>query len=372
MLEWVILFHGDLLTKEQLDSVHASRSIENSAKARFQHIIFIPGLFHYKMACVDTFWRIWVKPKEGRQDESSMMEHMGTLRPDDTGKFGSLPGFRMVHDAINHDLTASLLDCWLLEAKKRFPSCSSLDDFAAAGLSWEEIVAMSEDIVENYVATSPVITELRDKRPQHRDHRFENQILRNRNELLYIDMCYAINAGDIGCVEASIAPWVLMFRATGKHKYATHMLNFIKDLKDRYPPELSRIIRMNWLVNPSGRPDSFCGVDWLVELNNLYTKVIYAGGSSNHTINHIIKESPLIELYRECHMAVEHGFHLVNQTVWHAPPNMKLIFRLLGKKFTKNTPHAFTVGQNCYSANIEDETDEPTGIEPDDLGAEFT
>lgn len=30
---------------------------------------------------------------------------------------------------------------------------------------------------------------------------------------------------------------------------------------------------MNWLINPSGRPHAFRGVDWLVELNNLYTKV---------------------------------------------------------------------------------------------------
>ena len=71
-----------------------------------------------------------------------------------------------------------------------------------------------------YVATSPVITELCDKHPQHHDHCFENQILRNRDELLYANMCYTMNAGDIGCVEGSVAPWVLMLRATGKHKYA--------------------------------------------------------------------------------------------------------------------------------------------------------
>lgn len=94
----------------------------------------------------------------------------------------------------------------------------------------------------------------------------------------------------------------------------------------------SNIIWMNWLVNLSGHPDSFCGVNWLVKLNNLYTKVskylivygpsqkvIHAGDSSNHTINHIIKEFPFIELYRECHMAV-------SQTIRHAPPNMKLTF----------------------------------------------
>lgn len=30
---------------------------------------------------------------------------------------------------------------------------------------------------------------------------------------------------------------------------------------------------MNWLCNPTGKEGGFCGVDWLVEQNNLYTKV---------------------------------------------------------------------------------------------------
>ena len=35
----------------------------------------------------------------------------------------------------------------------------------------------------------------------------------------------------------------------------------------------SHIIRMNALCNPTGRPNAFRPVDWLVERNNLYTKV---------------------------------------------------------------------------------------------------
>jgi len=89
----VILLHGDLLTKERLDSIQASRKIEDTLKRRFQHLIFLPGLFHYKMACADAFWRTWVQPKEGCSDINSLFEHVGVLRPDDTGKFGSSRGF---------------------------------------------------------------------------------------------------------------------------------------------------------------------------------------------------------------------------------------------------------------------------------------
>ncbi|THU81485.1 hypothetical protein K435DRAFT_693507 [Dendrothele bispora CBS 962.96] len=343
MSEWVILMHGDLLTKERLESVKASRSIEDTAKAWFQQIIFIPGLFHYKMACADAFWRIWVKPKASHNDGNSLVEHVGVLRPDETGKFMSSPGFRMVHDTIHYDLVASMINCWSVEAKKK--GYGSLEDFAASTPKWEDLVTMSENIVQLYVASSESLSEYRDCLPERRDQCFENQILRNRDELLYVDMSYAMNAGDIGCVEASMGPWIHLFKATGKHKYATHMLHFLKDLKDRFPSELSQIIRMNWLVNPTSKEMSFRGVDWLVELNNLYTKVIHAGGSSNRTIEHIIKESPLIELYCECHMAIENGFYLLHRTIQHAPPDMRKTLHHLGQKISSTRPHEYTPGR---------------------------
>src|ERR1700683_4875199 len=87
-------------------------------KRQFQHLIFLPGLFHYKMACADVFWRTWVKPKEAQSDENSLYEHIGVLRPDDTGKFSTKPGSCQVHGVIHHDLWASMLDCWAVEAQK--------------------------------------------------------------------------------------------------------------------------------------------------------------------------------------------------------------------------------------------------------------
>ena len=47
------------------------------------------------------------------------------------------------------------------------------------------------------------------------------------------------------------------------------------DMKYVYPELLKRAIHMNWLVNPMGSKDGFCGIDWVVELMNLHTKVKY-------------------------------------------------------------------------------------------------
>ena len=57
MSEHILLIHGDLLTKERLDTVQDSRSIEATPKRCFQYIVFLPGLFHFKMACADALWR---------------------------------------------------------------------------------------------------------------------------------------------------------------------------------------------------------------------------------------------------------------------------------------------------------------------------
>lgn len=53
---YVVLIHGDLGTGERLQAVQICRSIEAMPWDRFQHVIFIPGLFHLKMACTDAIW----------------------------------------------------------------------------------------------------------------------------------------------------------------------------------------------------------------------------------------------------------------------------------------------------------------------------
>ncbi|KAI9429178.1 hypothetical protein H4582DRAFT_1817251, partial [Lactarius indigo] len=63
----------------------------------------------------------------------------------------------------------------------------------------------------------------------------------------------------------------------------------------------SHIVHMNLLCKPTGKPNAFCPVDWLVEWNNLYTKAIYLGSGPNNTIEYIYKQLPLIEVFRSCH-----------------------------------------------------------------------
>ncbi|KAG1760079.1 hypothetical protein EDD22DRAFT_848802 [Suillus occidentalis] len=54
--EHVVLFHSDLGTGECLQSAQQCQGIENTPWNRLQHVIFIPSLFHLKMAATDTIW----------------------------------------------------------------------------------------------------------------------------------------------------------------------------------------------------------------------------------------------------------------------------------------------------------------------------
>ncbi|KAI9452136.1 hypothetical protein BJY52DRAFT_1205777 [Lactarius psammicola] len=158
---------------------------------------------------------------------------------------------------------------------------------------------MSEDIVRKYVATTEDLLQSRAKPERERDQQFENQAIRNRDYLLYVDLCNAINVGDVGRVEASFLHWIYIFCGTGKHKYASQLARFLRNLHEVYPPDLSRLVRMNMLCNPTGKPNAFRPVDWLVERNNLYTKV-----------------------FRSCHVIVESAFQLTHRTLKHTPPDM--------------------------------------------------
>ncbi|EGN96431.1 hypothetical protein SERLA73DRAFT_154750 [Serpula lacrymans var. lacrymans S7.3] len=49
----VVLFHGDSGTGEHLQAIQQRQAIEETPWNWFQHVIFVPGLFHLKMAAVD-------------------------------------------------------------------------------------------------------------------------------------------------------------------------------------------------------------------------------------------------------------------------------------------------------------------------------
>ncbi|TFY58983.1 hypothetical protein EVJ58_g6060 [Rhodofomes roseus] len=236
----VVLVHGDLSTCERVQSLRQSRGEEAKAFRRFQLVIFVIGLFHFKMACADAIWKIFINPPKSRDDETSLMKQVAEIRPRETQKIIGNPGFRRMHEVIQHVGAVSRLDCWRQELAMRTPSYDSLEQWAESAPSMEEIEEIAYILVRKYVADSH-LSEERFASPHTRDEQWENVRLRERLFLLYEEVTWAMNAGDIGRVEDCFLPWAFIFKGCGKHKYATQMVRFLNDVHCVYPAPLRSV-----------------------------------------------------------------------------------------------------------------------------------
>ena len=147
-----------------------------------------------------------------------------------------------------------------------------LCNFGQREPSWEEIEGLAQTILDKYVARDD-FTILQEMPHSECDMKRENQMLFNQDGLMYTLLALASNMGTVGLMKDLLWLWIPVFLACRKHKYTTHLSKFLCDLHDTYPERLSRVIQLHWLCNPKGTPDGFRGIDWWVELNNLYTKV---------------------------------------------------------------------------------------------------
>jgi hypothetical protein len=276
--EYIIPFFGDLGTGERVETLLDRRSIEANPTRRFQSVYFVMGFFHLKMAAADALWRIFLENKLVRDDENSLMHFVALHRPKETGTIGSNPGFRRMHEVITQDGVALRLDAWRVELQKMNKEWDTLDKFAASHPTKAQIRAIANVLATKYVAGSDqghdvCIFDLRQHPDRERDAQHENILLMHRLFLLYNELTHAMNYGDIGRLKTTFPPWITIFKATGKHKYAAHMCRYLYDLHFRLPKPLSQGIRHNSLVNPKGQEGCFRAPDWVQEYQNLQTKV---------------------------------------------------------------------------------------------------
>jgi hypothetical protein len=218
----VMFLHCDLGALEKVLSAQRVRSIEATPEHKLESLVPVLGLFHLKMACADAIWRILIhkKPGQGINDPNSLFSMLAKLRPDQTGHFTSKkgPGFRRMHEVIQHVGIVSRLDRWRLVISEK-TSFSSLDTFAKSEPTFEALIGFAEEL-----ATRAGRVSMEDPAEETtRDICQENQNLQQRLFVMYEELTYGMNTGDIGRVECLFVPWILVFKGCGKHKYAKHM-----------------------------------------------------------------------------------------------------------------------------------------------------
>jgi len=234
----VVLVFGDLLTGQHVRSLLESLSEETTPWRRLQFVVFVMGLFHLKMACADAIWRIFIQPKGSDIDSNALMQYISQIRPKETGKFKLKPGFRRMHEIIQHVGIVLRLDSWRIKASQQNASYSSLEDFAKSSPDWDTIVKLSEEVTKNEGKLAADLDQLRGCNDAERDKQRENNLLLAQYFLLYEEISYAMNHGDIGRVEDCFLPWMYIFMGCGKHKYAKEMRRYLENVHFHYPEGL--------------------------------------------------------------------------------------------------------------------------------------
>jgi hypothetical protein len=229
----VALIFGDLGTMQHLRSLMESQAEDTTPWNRLQSIVVVLGLFHLKMACADAIWKIFIDGgKLRRADPNSLINHVGEIRPKETGKIETKPSFRQMHEVIQHVGIVMQLDAWRVSAAKHLKKdLESLDDYAKLEPKWEDLVLISHDLCRNYVASKTDDLSRKRKQPTaQRDQQQENILLQMQYFLLYEQMSHALNYGDIGRVESLFVPWMSIFRGCGKHKYAAELRHYLENV----------------------------------------------------------------------------------------------------------------------------------------------
>ncbi|KZS95038.1 hypothetical protein SISNIDRAFT_408834 [Sistotremastrum niveocremeum HHB9708] len=347
--------HADLGTVEKVESAQSSRSVqddpEDTDADREQHVLMVMGVFHLLMALCDALWRVYILGASRTAFDGALFEIIGILRSKEQAKFLSPggPGFRRMHDIIMQDSIARFSHAILVELRRKYPATPTFAEWMTTKPSWADVVSLADDVLKKYLPGQKFSSQ-RAKFPlSERDPVFENNQLWFRDILTYIEHYKAGKAGDIGRLLDTLVPASFIFKAAGKHKYAVHTLRHYAFLKHGCPPDVARVVMQSWLVNPTGKPDGYRGVDWLVERNNLATKSIYSGKSSNHTVATLIKRSPLIEILRQCHLLIDRNFALAHKNDKHKRPSISKNNERLHKKYEEDRVFEYIIGREAYS-----------------------
>ncbi|KAJ6472906.1 hypothetical protein C8R47DRAFT_1295358 [Mycena vitilis] len=295
----VKFFAGDQLTIARLRSLLSIRAGHEGGYSGFGWGVWIPGLFHSKIADMHGFFVThWGVPHRGTRNPGCLAFHNTHLHRAPI-TLTSLPPFRTCRDLVFVSLYARVLHCLLLVT-----DTSTLDACADSVLSFEDLEAHAEAIQNRY-ANASVISDLRWERKMADDSEeavpgdeiFENACLFMRDALLSRELTDSIKAGDSGRVVLVLKVLALSYRGNGRTKYAYEMMHLIHNLTHVWPPSI-RIVLNNWLLNPTGHPYSWVEADLMQEHMNYWIKTIYQAHGSGASWEWLEMVAPCISVLR--------------------------------------------------------------------------
>ncbi|KAI5885344.1 uncharacterized protein SCHCODRAFT_02718945 [Schizophyllum commune H4-8] len=293
----VRLVAGDQLSMARLREVGEVRAGNEGGASSLRHILFTPGLFHYRINATTALLLAYLgKKNRDISNPASLHAHNTILRRKPIVAT-SLPSFRTSEDVINESKDARILDCALRVSGK----ASLAEHVADPDLDWATLKGHAEAIVDRY-ADARVAERYRRERERGNedagDQVFESAVLFLRDALLLQEFKDAIKSGDSGRVLTVLESWVFSYRGLGRVQYANEVLILLHNYKIVWPKKIRDILLQNWLVNTTGRPDGFLEVDRLQEHLNYWIKNYFQAHGSNASWKWLGTISPCVVILR--------------------------------------------------------------------------
>ncbi|KAH8977959.1 hypothetical protein EDB92DRAFT_1807996 [Lactarius akahatsu] len=286
------LVAGDQLSIARLRAVLAARAGNECGASSLRWALFIPGLFHCKIAATNGFLQThFGHPNHDLKDPASLSSH-NTLLQRKPIILSSLPPFRTCRDLIFVSLYARVLHCLL-----KVSGAQSLESFSNR-LTWTMLCGHAEAVVDTFTDGRTVDNLRQERGGLGGDMIFENAVLFLRDGLILREFSDAIKSGDSGRVLLVLKLWAFGFRGSGRSKYAYEVLHLLHNITHVWPEPVVRIVLNNWLVNPTGKANSFVELDLMQEHLNYWIKTYYQAHGSGASWEWLATISPCIEILR--------------------------------------------------------------------------
>ncbi|KAJ3729395.1 hypothetical protein C8R42DRAFT_742175 [Lentinula raphanica] len=275
----IMFTDGDLLTDSLVDKVESARRNNplpiNGMKGNLRRL----GIWHAKASGCRMI----------------INEHWGQPQSKDAGAAAHISdGFRL------------------------FCGIEDLDQWARSASS-DDFIHVSDLVYENLFTTRSFDAA---KSSENQDTTYLNNLLQNRDTLLYIEIVDAIKSGDIGRVVNVFRVWMVMMRAKKTMpKYADAFFETLGRL-NTYPETLKKFYLHNWLVNVTGKEKRWKEVDLLQEHQNFWAKIIYNAKGSNRSWDWLAMITPIIFELRNAIRMVQTEFKIVDLSTKHTVPDM--------------------------------------------------
>ncbi|KAG8709847.1 hypothetical protein FRC11_005160 [Ceratobasidium sp. 423] len=358
--QFVRLLAGDQLTVSWLHAIAKNRMGHESGYESFEWLVPVIGLFHLKMAQTQGILDIHLGSSNSSRNPTSLAFQNTILQQK---PIPTPTPFHTARDLIQVSLYARVLHCLqLVSGKNELPALAhqlsqldSQDPKIPPKRSFDHLRQLAQRIYQEHASTLKVYY-LRKARKaggegcNAGDMIFEDSSLFIRDALELQAYTAAIKAGDSGRALLSLKLWALAFRANGRSKYAQEMLYLIHNLTHVWPCPLRNIILNNWLLNPTGNPNSHVELDLIQEHLIFWIKTMYKAHGSGASWEWLAHISPCVDFLRR----LAREFHRTlgdDQGAKHAPTDLSRSIHTLMRSFAANEVHTIKPGRSRVDAD---------------------